>query len=267
MKKILMLSLLVLPFLGQAQSTKKSRKDSTVVIFFNENSSGKTKKKKSGEDNIIKIAPLGFVSGSFPISFERKITDFFSIQVGAGLTHKNYWRSLLNSVDIGESSRFDVTYPWSNLANPEYYTDRSAALFNYDDRKASLGYMVSVQPRFYFESDACDGSFMGISLDYSRYNFTIPGVVNNGGTYTQTGAIKKEHENLLDFMVCGGYQSVFDQLTVEYTTGIGLRSVKGEKYVYGSDVYSSNPDYGDGVGTYKQSVFNFNVGIKVGYHF
>src|ERR1700758_932187 len=78
----------------KAQSSKE-RHDSTVVIIFNNNSSQTASAhKKTKDDNIIKIAPLGFINGSFPILYERVITDFFTVQVGAGLTNKNYIRAV-----------------------------------------------------------------------------------------------------------------------------------------------------------------------------
>jgi len=266
MKKFLLLLACALPFIGMAQSSKKTRKDSTVVIIFNDNSNGDEKKKSTGEDNIVKIAPLGFINGTFPIYFERRINDFFTVQGGVGLTSRNYMRSWIRqaaNVDFGTDNEYkDMVYPWDPSLGLYDEADRT---FDFTHRKANLGFMVSVQPRLYFESDAPDGAFLGLSFDYGRYNFSIPGMVYNTNTFSweHKGATKKEYENLSDFMVYWGYQSIFDKLTVEYTTGLGFRSVKGEKYAFNSS--GTTPT--EGFATYKQSTFNFNIGIKVGYHF
>ena len=64
-------------------------------------------------------------------------------------------------------------------------------------------------------------------------------------------------------MVLFGYQSVYDHVTLEYTSGIGIRNIKGQKYAVGTN-YSS---YTDGWADYKKTSLNFELGFKVGYHF
>ena len=189
MKKILfVVSILFLMHTIASAQNNKNRRDSTVVVIFNENKTASEKKKsrKSGEDNVIKIAPLGFISGSFPV---------------------------------------------------------------------------------YFESEAPDGSFLSASYDYYSYKYSIPRlVVNANGDPKNSGASKSEYENISDLMVHWGYQSVYDKLTLEYTTGIGLRTAKGSKYVGNYD-YSTNKITDEGIATYSQTGFNFSIGLKVGYHF
>lgn len=255
-KKIFLTLLLAIPFFAVSKA-QKNKKDSTVVIFFNENKSERTERKKTGEANIVKIAPLGFISGTYPILFERVITNFFSVQVGAGLTGKNFWRGAINKTG-GNSIKWDGEY--------ESADDRADLLFNFDHRTSAMGYMFTVQPRVYFESEAPDGSFMAISYDYYNYKFSIPGLVDDGsGDWEHKGAAKSEHENISDIMVHFGYQTVYDRLTAEYTTAIGIRNVKGTKYVGYSDFNTGA--FTEGFAGYKQSVFNFGIGIKIGYHF
>ena len=75
---------------------------------------------------------------------------------------------------------------------------------------------------------------------------------------------KNEFENISDLMVHFGTQTVYDRLTFEYTTGIGLRNVKGSTYVAN---YDGSTVSDEGFATYKQTVFNFSIGLRVGYHF
>jgi len=50
----------------------KTLKDSSTVIIFNQTSTSTYKKKKPvGISNIVKIAPLGFLSGTYPVLYER----------------------------------------------------------------------------------------------------------------------------------------------------------------------------------------------------
>lgn len=238
---------------------KKTARDSTTVIIFNEgSSSGYQKKKKAGEDNIIKISPFGFISGVYPLSFERRINDFLGIQVSGGLTFRNYMRSAVQK--SGNDLKYE--YPWGENASVSNEVDIP---FNFDHRKASAGYMFSIEPRLYLESEALEGGYISASFGYSKYNFSIPGLVNDNGSVAYKGVTKKEYENINDFMVCYGNQVIYDKLTLEYSTGIGLRSVKGVAYVAGIN-YDSN-QLMEGFATYKQSVINFNIGLKVGYHF
>jgi hypothetical protein len=257
MRYFFSVTLIALSLTQVKAQVSKTIRDSTVVVIFNgSGSSGsKHKAKKTGEDNVVKIAPLGFITGIFPVFYERKINDFFSVQLGAGLTGRNYLRGAINKASTdGNSNSINLVYP----ANVN--TDATEALYSYNYRTAGMGYMFSIQPRLYFDNDALDGTFMAISYDYYHYTSSIPGFTSDG---VYSGPTENEHENISDFMVHFGEQTVYDRLTLEYTTGIGLRNVSGIKYVADD---STNPPI-DGFATYKQTVFNFSVGLKVGYHF
>ncbi len=124
--------------------------------------------------------------------------------------------------------------------------------------------MFTIQPRFYFDSEGLDGSFLGLSFDNYTYNFEIPGIVGNSSSYSQKGSIKSENEKISDFMVHFGYQNIYDRLTLEWSTAVGIRNVTGTKYAAG---FGTTGALIEGTGTYKQNLLNFNIGLKVGYHF
>lgn len=226
--------------------TKKQTKDSSVVIIFSETTTpSQTKKVRSSENNIVKISPLGFLTGRFPLSFERRITDFLAIEASGGVTNKNYIRSI-----FAQEANIKYQYPW---ANDSYY-DESEPLYQFDERKPKMGVMYGIQPKIYFESEAPEGSFLGLSYDVIKYKFEVP---------SYSGGVKEEFENVNDFMVNFGYNRIFDRISLETSSGIGLRKVKGEKYV----VYKGGSSITDGMATYQQSTINIALGIKVGYHF
>lgn len=249
-------------FLAHAQS-RRTAKDSSTVIIFNQYSTASTRlqnKRRSSENNIIKIAPLGFITGTFPLAYERKLTDFMGIQIGGGLTYKNYVRGLVKKE--GESDEVRMEYPWGSGS----FSDIGGSLFNYNARKAKMGYMFTFQPRFYYNSDALDGYFMGLSLDHYRYNFESQGVVaTSGGGYERKGGMKSEHENITDYMVHLGQQIVNDRLTLEYSTGIGIRKVKGVKYAAAYNY--AGTEIMEGYATYSESILNLGISFKLGYHF
>lgn len=245
-----------IPATTMGQSGKEKTDSNTTVIVFRQYTSSQKKHKTQGESNIIKIAPLGFVSGTFPLLYERKVNDFFSVVASAGATGRNYSRALWQK----DMTNVTYTYPWQD-SNTD---DMVPGIYDFTTRKAAPGYMLSLQPRLYFENDGLQGWFMGISYDAYRYNFKIPAFIATGDGYKLTGADQKEHENIADFMIHFGAQQLYDRLTFEYSTDIGLRKVTGTKYA------ASEMQGGylvDGFATYKQTLFNFNIGIKVGYHF
>lgn len=219
----------------------------------------KGKHKKKGQDNVVKIAPLGFVTGTFPVYLERRINNFLSVQVGAGLTGKNFLRDMIQKA----AKVTNISYPWGTNTN---YEDASEELFSFDHRKASMGYMFSIQPRLYFESESPEGTYVALSYDYYRYKFSIPGLAVENGQAVHSGSAKSEHENINDLMVHFGYHTFFDHLTLDASGGLGLRSVKGSKYVAVFDG-STNQITNEGFASYSQKIFSFSVGLKVGYHF
>jgi hypothetical protein len=178
-----------------------------------------------------------------------------SIQVGGGVTHRNYLRSLI----AGEQD-IKFTYPTSGF---EGGYDEAERIYSFDYRTPEMGFMASVQPRFYFESDGLEGSFLGLSFDYYKYKFSIPGALNKNGSLEFKGPAQSESENIRDFMVHFGNQGVYDRLTYEFSSAIGLRNISGSKYV----AYNKNGQVMEGFATYKQSLVNFALGLKVGYHF
>ncbi len=243
-----------------AAQTKKQTKDSSVVIIFQESSSPSTSgkhKKGSSENNVIKVAPLGFLSGTFPLLYERRISDFFTIQAGGGLTNKNYVRALW----LKASDEFsDSKYSWNNGS----YSDEADELYNFNSRTAQMGYMYTIEPRIYFESEAPEGSFLGLAYNYTRYNFQIPTLSKTGSyEYEHNGSPVKEYENITDYLVHFGGQQLFDRISLEYSTAVGLRKISGSKYV----AYDDGIKLKDGLNTYNDKKITFAIGFKVGYHF
>lgn len=245
------------------KDNEPKQRDSSIIIFSESPRSTKSLKKyHSDENNVIKISPLGFLKGCIPIYYERRISDLFTIQAGVGITTRNYIRGLLyNAQDNDNTSNGSTEYTWKNNVGSQDYTDEDE-LYNFDYRKPRLGYFVSLQPRLYFDSEAPDGSFMALSLEHYQYNFKSLAITSDG-TNTRGKNWVNEYEKLNDVMVLFGYQSVYDHVTLEYTSGIGIRNIKGQKYAVGTN-YSS---YTDGWADYKKTSLNFELGLKVGFHF
>ncbi|TCC88094.1 hypothetical protein EZ428_20450 [Pedobacter frigiditerrae] len=260
-KKILSTLLIVAPccvITGFAQ-TKQATKDTTkTVIIFNNGSSSIPKKSYSAGNNIVKIDPIGFIFGKIPISYERRLSDLFSVQLSAGITSKNYLRSVWEE---GSTEPAGSNYTYDDAA-PSGFEDETDGLYNFDHRTASLGYTIGLQPRVYISEEALEGSFFGLGLNMARFNFSTPGLVKGSSGNTLTGSAKNEYENIKDVTVYFGWQRLYDRLSLEYSTGIGLRKVDGVKYRAGG----SNGSFYESLSSYsKKTGVNFEISFKLGF--
>jgi len=248
-----------------AQKKKNQYRDSSTVIIFSQSTKPSQVHKKAGEDNIIKIAPLGFISGTFPIYYERAFTEYFSVQGGLGLTNRNYYRG----VSYAASDALDFT----DNSSSSYNSDLADGLYKFDHRTTNMGFMFAIQPRFYFNSEGLDGSFFGVGYQNLRYNFEHEGVTGATGSDRSTaiygGSAKSEHETMSDIFAVFGSQTLHDRISFESTLEMGIRKISGLKYVAYSSQVGSNYVVLDQnqFQEYSQTKFYFNIGIKVGYHF
>lgn len=260
-KKILSTLLIVAPcFVGTGLAqTKQATKDTTkTVIIFNNGSASIPKKSYSQGNSIVKIDPVGFIFGKIPVSYERRLSDLFSVQLSAGITSKNYLRSVWEE-GATESGGSNYTY---KDAAPSGFEDETDGLYNFDHRSASLGYTISLQPRVYISEEALEGSFFGLGLNMARFNFSTPGLVRGPSGNTLTGSTKNEYENIKDVTVYYGWQRLYDRLSLEYSTGIGLRKVDGVKYRAGD----ANGSFYESLSSYsKKTGVSFEISFKLGF--
>jgi hypothetical protein len=261
---VLFLSLITCAPIYAQKNREPKQRDSSIIIFSESPRPGKKSINSiSGDGNIIKISPLAFLNGYIPVYYERRIADFFTIQAGVGVTTRNYIRGLLyNALDQDNASNQNIKYTWNTSTSGEIYGAEDG-LYDYEYRKTKPGYYVSLQPRIYIESDAPEGYFFGISLDHYQYNFQSQGLSGNGSN-TRGNKTIDEYEKMNDIMVIFGGQSLFDRITLEYTSGIGVRKIKGEKYAVAMD---GNGKYVEGMANYKKTTLNLEATIKIGFHF
>jgi len=268
MKKLFFKKSLLILATSIALISKAQKSDSTVTIIFagekNKGSYKASKKKDVDANNIIKVAPTGIFVGQIPLIYERKLTPSISIQVAAGLTNQNYIRTIFaKASQISSSSNSNSgNLPWADKSsNPDYEKD----IYDFERRKPEMGTMFSIQPKFYTDDDALDGSFIGFSYSNYNYKFSTPGAVYSTSAYNYlvfNGQMKNESEKITDFMIHYGHQNINGHFSLEYTSAIGLRKVSGEKYgaTYDGKLY-------DGMIPYSKTLFNYELAIRVGYVF
>jgi hypothetical protein len=240
----------------------------TIRFTKDEPTKSKSTKKKKGssEQNIIKIAPLAFIGGNFPVFYERSITSTFAMQVGLGITSKNYIYDALSEASDNSGGIYGAeTILWKD-GTIDTYNDESygSAIFK---RKSKLGYFISLEPKIYFEDEGLEGSFISFNFNTARYNNTVP-TVKNGLPYssspTLTGTTYNGYYKITNFLVNWGSQTLYDHISLEYSVGLGLKKVKTNTYAFGTD--NSNK-YIDGVGSTDATTLGYNIAFRVGYHF
>ncbi len=239
------------------------------TVYFAKNTSANSNKqsKRSKEANIIKIAPLSFIAGYIPLYYEKELNSFLSIQVGGGITTRNYIKGWLNNMGGDDNNDNLGETKWNVPGNEGNYNMLDA--YDYTRRKADIGYYFSVQPRIYFESEGMSGSYVALSYDYYNYASSqkriVPGPGSGNGGPVFSSSSFKEFEKFSDVMASFGTQTLYDRIALDYSFGIGLRNVKSQHYAY-TDSYNSG-GYIDGVMESKKTKLAFNLSIKVGYHF
>ena len=234
------------------------------VVYFSDSTtnSGKGRKKgRSTEMNIVKISPLAFLAGIVPIYYEREIKDFLSVQVGAGITMKNYIRGWTGNMEMNEPKVTKST--WNGVPQSD---ESMMEINNFEERTYSTGYHVSIQPRIYFESEGLEGSFIGFAFDKSRYNFSTRKVETGPGVFNveYTNETFKEYDDFMDFNVHFGSQSLYDRISLEYSASICLRNFKGKRYAFN---YGEDGGIIDGSQDVKRVGPVFGLTLKLGYHF
>ena len=259
MKKIVII--LLLTFISAISYCQET------VVFATKSSTPKQRKKNNettGFDNVVKIAPLSFIIGKIPVYYERRINDFLSVQAGLGITAKHYLNDAVYSDGNISNKSFYKSLKWNDGSTNNSYSDNTP--YGGDERSYKLGYTVSVEPRLYFDTDeGLDGFFIGLGYTKSRFNFSSKEVKSGVNSLTYTGGSVKEFDNLSTLIVSFGSQHMYEHLSLEYTAGVGLRSSKGERYIYTTN--STTGKYITGTGIIDRTALAFDLTLRVGYHF
>jgi hypothetical protein len=257
MKKLIILFAYIIAF------TQCINAQDTVYFQRGAKNTATKHQKRSSERNIIKLSPISFINGFVPVYFERELNSTFAIQVGAGITTRNYLKDWTRKVD--EDNPDVTTTKWNDGTVDQYFDENDYS--SYKKRKSVMGYYVAVEPRVYLDNEGLDGSFIGISFSRANYKYNMQ-KVQTGPSITGEpvflSSTFSEVENVTDVLATYGYQTLYDKVSVEYNIGLGLRKLTGSRYAYGVNNVGS---YVDGVSTLDKTKLGFNFSIKVGYHF
>ncbi|HMT54964.1 MAG TPA: hypothetical protein PKC06_17050 [Saprospiraceae bacterium] len=213
------------------------------------------KKAKSSHPIIIKTSPISPLSGKGIIEVEREVTDYMSIQVGLGLTFKSLLNISLVNVLNDDSEEFHESTLW------EY--DITDDFNDFTIRKVKPGFVFSISPRFFYESDGFEGSYIAPVFRYSTYNYSvkpileIPGEIIREASYSTDESVKN-----IDLLVHYGTQVLYPKLTTEYFIGLGARLETANRQDLGIDSSGVNRN---GIAEIKKTTFLLEGGVRIGF--
>jgi hypothetical protein len=106
------------------------------------------KKKSSNPQNIVKIAPLEALDGTFPIFFERVLSNKFSVEVGLGVTTTTESFSIIRA-ELTGSTEYENFY------------------------KGNTGSFFRIGAKYYASKsdDAPEGPYVGLEFQVKKFKF------------------------------------------------------------------------------------------------
>lgn len=230
------------------RDTIAPKKSVEVIRFGDDEPEEKAPHDKLG---IIKTAPLTFIIGYLPFFYEREVTDWLGVQGGVGLTFKPAVSNLLSEF-------------YSEIYETDCSTGDCGNYFDYSYRKGKVGLLLSLSPRLYFDNDGLEGSYLApeIRVYNRRSSAQKPDPSVQYNIERLTDSFDEEKIRYTDLMVHYGWQTLYPNLTLELSVGVGIRKISGEWQVLQQNdfgyYYSETPKQ-------SESKFHFNIGMRIGF--
>jgi hypothetical protein len=251
---LFMLCLLATPLVAQ----KKKEKPDVEIIDFGDTKSKKVEKDRNTHNMIVKTSTTSFIFGWQPIELERQLTDYLSIQAGAGFVFKSF----IDEALLGEELELitDKSYCESDLwRNDECddYNDMSI-------RSGGNGLLLSLSPRLFIDNDGYEGSYIAPVVRWSTRSYQVQeaGGNANRGELMRLDSRQREQVRNLDILVNYGYQTLFPVLSLEFFIGAGVRLQNATRQDVGIDNLGF---YRNGERTINDTKLRFDLGIRVGF--
>jgi hypothetical protein len=216
-----------------------------TITFDSDNPGYKKKKKKEVKANSATIGIISAFNGFIPVYLERKVADFMSVQVGAGLT----FRSISN--DMGQilnedGTNSEYTDAHSVIVGTTSIYDVEDSYESYKYRNARPGYCFSVAPRIYFGNNVMDGFFLAPEFSYKMYRYSaqladgsVP-IVGSYPSYGDDSEVPRSSKKMNEYMACmdytlsiGGHYQRSNKMAVAWSLNAGVRRFQAQRL----DVY------------------------------
>ncbi|MCO5249071.1 MAG: hypothetical protein M9887_09005 [Chitinophagales bacterium] len=183
---------------------------------------------KKKRKNQIKMGLLSFIYGEIPLYYERYIRDFFTLQIGAGLTVRSFYADIDYKIQFNDQSLvYSSDYGVDNWTGAYEY-DEPEDYHNYQYRKSSIGPYFSIAPRFYTGGNAFEGFYISPYLSYSINYYKIPNVDKRGAHLKSEGIFTEKIRNMHSGLTIG-FQSQMDQITFDTYFSAGYKIMKGTR--------------------------------------
>lgn len=185
--------------------------------------------------NAVKIDPIQIVFGDFRLFYERLLTNQYSVEVGVGITGRNY------AADVFDYSLDDLG----------------------DNIDIDPGYNFSIAVRHYFrESEEMIGPYISLGFDTRKYNTTYS-VIDSSGALT--GDTFKDVRRLSTLYATFGFQAIplSSNIFGDFYIGAGVRSVDFD-IVRADDVRRPETYFISNTNEYRPAIL---VGVKLGFGF
>lgn len=242
MKTNLILLFLAVFFVKTANAQISTDDNSTRTVTVISYDAKDYNKKKVENKNAFKVGILDVLYGHQSVYYERGFNKIFSLQVGFGIAHRNFYE------DLSAMIRDDLNYYDANF---ERYSLDEITDYR-DTRKVRLGYAVSLNPRVYTNGWGMEGFYVGPSIRYQQNNYK----------YIKGGLDENEFSKKFSIGFVIGGQSNNKPICVDYGIGIGYKKLSQSRYLTG-DYYDEN-SFKPGIYTFKSKGVNFEFYLNIG---
>ncbi|HRO41530.1 MAG TPA: hypothetical protein PL009_01755 [Flavipsychrobacter sp.] len=254
-----LLVVVLLPFASFAQQTISFGPEEENTSF-----NKRRKQKKEVYKNSVTLGIVSAINGYTPVYYERALTSFLSVQVGAGITYRSFGN------DFGQII-------WNDGKNSELVENGVAGMQDVDDqyyhykhRKAALGSYFSVAPKIYFSDNVMDGFYLAPTVEWKMYRFNAQMAntnksleeIQNSYSYFSFDSddrnIPKTSNKLAESMNCldislmvGGHYQRANRLTIGWNISLGLRKANSKRLdIYTVDDANGKSYFRNNVRTY-----------------
>ncbi len=188
--------------------------------------------------NTIKVNFIDPLCGKYALYYERELSPTFSLEVGLGITGRNYIGNIINKIVHENASQ--------NSSAFSDETDLEDDDYDYKTRETNIGIYVGLMPKFYFNNQyGLDGSYLGFNLQYIKYKTTAYSINPVDITLSNITFINNENninESEVNLNLGGvfGKQLIFSSLDMDFFIATGLKIYSAKKRDLGFMDYTSS---------------------------
>lgn len=229
-------------------------KKGTEVIRMGPEST--TRKTSFWSNSMLKTNIVSPLFGIGHIEFEKELTDFFSIQIGGGITFK---KTILLNERIKEHF-YDLSTSRDLFLEDQFDFSEN---FNEPHTSTKMGYLFSAAARFFVLGRGYEGFYISPTMEYRHYNFDAASIVPNRSTLLRNTKFRDElYEKNTLLVVRLGQQNTFRWLAIDYYGGLGIMYINKHTQDLARN---SQGHYTGNLRTYNFSHFWPELGFKLGF--